>query len=663
MFRSGSAGLRAVSMRLVLGLALASIVGLLLVVAPRPWSTARGQGFDPADFLKAERALESGDRVAFEALSAGLHDYPLYPYLRFADLSRDLKATPDAVIEGLLAEFPDTAPGERMRAAYLKRLAAAGRWADLVRVYRDDDSVERRCLYLRALVETGQAESVLTAARLEPLWLVPHAQPAACDPLFNAWAGRGGLDSGLVWRRIRLAMEAGETGLARHLGAQLPESERPWLTRWLAIHDKPALLLQPGQTVGGHPLAGAILADGISRLARSNPRGAKAVLTSGHDALAADQAAWDLAHAAVGRALSRTAERTGDPDALTIWDQMSARADNLTEQERRLRAAIGRRDWQRVADWVRRMPDLTEKRDRWLYWQGRAEAILGQVQESRQTLTQAARQRSLWGLLAADRLDLPYALDTRPAPAEPERVRLIATGPAVARIRELSRLGREPDMRREWRMLTRAMDQADLMAAASVASGMGWHDQAIFTLVRTDYWDDLTLRFPLPYRDLVEDQAWQTGLPEDWIYAVIRQESVFNQGAVSAAGALGLMQLMPATARTLADELRLAAPSRAAIFDPGLNVSFGSNYLAQMRDHFGHAAVATAAYNAGPRRVDRWLPEHCTDADLWIAAIPYDETRGYVERVLAYRVIYRARLGQEPVRASDLLPPVAARGH
>ena len=618
---------------------------------------------DPAGFRAAERALQTGDRTAFASLLEGLRDDPLYPYLRFAALDADPAAATDGAIEALLAEFPATPPAERRRAAYVKRLAAAGRWADLVRVYRDDDdSAEQRCLYLRALMETGQADEALTAARLEPLWLVPRPQPAACEPLFAAWRARGGLDTALVWRRIRLAMAAGETALARQLGTRLPAAERPWLERWLAVQARPALVLEAqqetGQPAASHPLAAAILADGIGRLARSDPRGAAGAFESGRASLAADQAALDAAAAAVGRALTAAA----DPRGLAIWDLMSARVDNLEAQELRLRAAIGRGDWARVAAWVQRMPDLTEKRDRWLYWLGRAQSALGDETAAGASFAQAARNRSFWGFLAADRLGLPYHLESRPVPAEPERVRRLSEAPALARIVALRRLGREADMRREWRTLTRGLAAPDLLAAALVAQALGWYDQAIFTLKRADYWDDLQLRFPLGYRDLVEEQARQTGLAADWVYGVLRQESVFNASVASAAGALGLMQLMPATARQVAVQLGLPAPAPTAILDPELNIRLGANYLAQLRDRFGHAALVTAAYNAGPQRVVRWLPARDTAADLWIAAIPYEETRGYVERVLAYRVIYRARLGLEPERLSDLLPPVPARG-
>jgi soluble lytic murein transglycosylase len=629
---------------LIAGLALTLTAGLAFLLRGQPSAQ------------ESSAAPDAAAAIVFPAEDQGAD--PLLPYQRLAALGRDLNAVPDAAIEGYLAEFPDTAPAERVRAVYVKRLAAAGRWADLARVYREDDSTERRCLYLRALTATGQLDQALTAERLTPLWLVAQAQPAACEPLFRAWAEQGGLDAPLVWQRIRLAMAEDETRLARQLGPWLPPRERPWLDRWLTLHAKPSLLLKPGEAPTEGPQAAPMLADAIGRLATTNPDGAAEALAAGTAVLATDQEAWDLAHAAVGRAL----DRAGDARGLALWDRMSERADNLNEQERRLRAGIGRRDWPRIADWVQRMPDRPEKRDRWLYWQGRAQDALGQDQAARATFALAAQGRGLWGLLAADRLGSPYALRPRAVPVPPEQVQRLAADPAVARMRALARLGRDGDLRREWRTLTRGLDQQDLMAAAVVANALGWHDQAILTLTRTNYWDDLDLRFPLAYRGLVEEQAWQTGLPEDWIYAVIRQESVFNPNAASGAGALGLMQLMPGTARDLATALHRRPPERTDLLDPVRNIDLGSNYLAQMRDRFGHAALATAAYNAGPRRVERWRPRDCTAADLWISAIPFEETRTYVERVLAYRIIYRTRLGLAPLRVSDLLPPVAAGG-
>lgn len=651
-------------------------VALLALALVLPGTLAAGESHaDPgadagADdglerFLAAERALGSGDRATFDALLSGLGDYPLYPYLRYAVLAADLAGASDQAIEAFLADFPATPLAERLRGTYLGRLAAQGRWADYARLYRPDDATERRCLYLRALIETGRGLEALTPTELEPLWLAPRSQPAACDPVFAAWTESGGLTEGLVWARIRLALEAGEPGLARYLGGRLAEPERPWLDLWLQVRARPELVLEPQPLAGEHPQKAAILAQGIAGLARTRPADAQRALATWSGRLAADPQAQESAAQAVARALFRSDRPEDQGQALAVWDALPARADNLAAQEERVRAAVRLQAWGRVADWIGRMPEGGEKSDRWLYWLGRAQAALGLAAQAEQSLARAAERRSLWAFLAADRRGLPYRLDHRPVPAAPGQIGRLAADPALARIRELRRLGRQAEMRREWRTLTRDLDEAGLMAAAYVADLLGWHDQAIFTLARTGYWDDLELRFPLRYRDLVAEQAWQTGIGEDWIFAVLRQESVFAPDVASSAGALGLMQLMPATARQVARELTpaRAAPARSQILDPALNISLGSTYLAWMRDRFGHAALATAAYNAGPHRVRRWLPEDCMEADLWILSIPFAETRGYVERVLAYRVIYGARLGLEPVRLSDLLPPVPGRSN
>lgn len=224
---------------------------------------------------------------------------------------------------------------------------------------------------------------------------------------------------------------------------------------------------------------------------------------------------------------------------------------------------------------------------------------------------------------------------------------------------ELEALGRDLDLRREWYHLTRDMQREDLKAAAVIAQRRGWPDRAIFTLARSNYWDDLELRFPLLHRDIVHDQALSTGLDEAWIYAILRQESAFNPTAVSHAGAMGLMQLMPATARQVAKTLGRPRPSRNDLYDPRLNITLGSAYLAQMQQRYGGSPMlAAAAYNAGPGNVDKWLPEKQIDADVWVATIPFRETRGYVRRVLAYRLIYDYRLGNPIGSLTDIMRPV-----
>jgi soluble lytic murein transglycosylase len=166
--------------------------------------------------------------------------------------------------------------------------------------------------------------------------------------------------------------------------------------------------------------------------------------------------------------------------------------------------------------------------------------------------------------------------------------------------------------------------------------------------------------YPLP--DLAEED-WP--VPTEFALAVARQESELNPAAASHAGAQGLMQLMPATARHVADQLGLPYSPVRLVRDPDYNATLGTSYLASMMKRYdGSFMLAAAAYNAGPGRVDEWLAAYgdprAADADpvLWIESIPFSETRNYVMRVLEGLHVYRARLAGRagPLRlASDMV--------
>ena len=606
-------------------------------------------------FLAAEAALKPGTMDRYRELAGGLTGYPLYPYLRYDELSRAPAGPTDAEVRQFLADYPDSYLADRLRATWLKRLATEERWAEYADAYRPDGSDERQCLHRRALLATGRRTEGLTD--LEPLWLRAEAGPAACGPVFDAWAAAGGLTPERGWQRIALALGADRPKLAADVGRYLPPTDVPYLDLWLALHRDPAGASDPLTFAEPHPRRGDLIAHVVARLASRSPQAAAEAWDRLRATYPVAAPAAGAAETAIGLALAEA----GDAAGLARLDQISPTADNTELQGRRLRAALKLGDWSRVAAWVAAMPDGEGKEDLWRYWQARAEEALGRNELAEDLYRQAAGARSLWGFLAAERSGLPYRLDARPTPADPARVARLSADPALARILELRALDRGAGMRREWARLTADLGPDDLMVAAVVAQGLGWPDQAIRTLAKSGYWDDLELRFPLGYRGLVRAQAAVTGLPEAWIYAVLREESTFDPGAGSPAGAIGLMQLMPETARAVANAAAQRPPSRGDLLDPGTNIALGSAYLASMGARYGaHPALATAAYNAGPHRVDKWLPARPMPADVWIATIPFRETRDYVRRVLAYRAIYADRLGICPAPLGTALGPVAS---
>ena len=157
----------------------------------------------------------------------------------------------------------------------------------------------------------------------------------------------------------------------------------------------------------------------------------------------------------------------------------------------------------------------------------------------------------------------------------------------------------------------------------------------------------LRILYPWPYRELIEQQSKARGLDPYFVAALMRQESWFNPRAISGAGAVGLMQIMPATGRQLARGEDVGVISVEKLQDPAVNIRLGTKFLADIMSTYGSRSDAVlAAYNAGPSRMDRWrkFPEFA-DRDLFAERIPYDETRNYVKVIRVNTSIYRALYG------------------
>lgn len=161
------------------------------------------------------------------------------------------------------------------------------------------------------------------------------------------------------------------------------------------------------------------------------------------------------------------------------------------------------------------------------------------------------------------------------------------------------------------------------------------------------------LYYPYNYREIIEANAAEFGVDPLLVAAVIRVESKFNREAVSSRGALGLMQVMPATARWIAPQIGLPELTEAQIMDPAINIRLGTWYLANLSSEFdGRLDIIIAAYNAGRGQVNQWLGEQIWSGSFADRAnIPFPETRHFLFKVRAsydrYRALYATRLPQK----------------
>jgi soluble lytic murein transglycosylase len=246
-----------------------------------------------------------------------------------------------------------------------------------------------------------------------------------------------------------------------------------------------------------------------------------------------------------------------------------------------------------------------------------------------------------YAMLASARIDRRFAPTLQSLAIKDPAVASLGSEPAFVRAHELFLCDMAAEAGVEWRAAVDVLPAQRQVDAVGLAARWGWHDQAIATAARQKLFNDYDLLYPRPYDFEVKRASRRSDLPESLIYAIIRQESLYRADAGSSAGALGLMQLLPTTARLAAKRAGLPVPTRAQLLQPSINIPLGSAYLSDLVQRFeGDAAVATAAYNAGPAAAQRWLPTMPLDLDVWVENIPFNETRNYVQKVAWHALVF-----------------------
>lgn len=650
-------GMTSFQVRLILLLALGLGLGLPTGVA---FASTQEEEMEQqrARFLIAERALRQGAVSHFKELAEELRNYPLYPYLRYQYLRPRLTQVREAELADFVTEYAGSPLSLRLHHAWIDNLARRGQWETLLRNYpAHAESSALECYRRQALLHTGARQQAFDD--IETLWLVGESQPASCDPVFSAWREQNGLDSEQVWQRFRLAMQANEIQLARYLKRYMSDAHRDWAELWLRVHNDPRLVNGPQRPAQEHPAYNDIVIHGVRRMARTDIDLAIETwekTANSHPTLSREQ------YEEVERSLALTLAVRSHPRALERLMSIDDSAADSSLREWRVRTALARQDWQAVIDAIYQLREEERESPVWRYWQARALEHLKQNQQAEEQYLELAISRGYYSYLAADRLDLPYQLQHEATSREDSDSVRAEEYPGLARARELFAIGRLVDARREWYFATRDMADWQLQSAAVLAQRWGWHDRSIMAVARTEFRNDLELRFPFAYREQITGAAREHGIDPALAFALIRQESAFDPNARSPAGAIGLMQLMPATARQLARHLNIPAPTRSALLDITTNLRLGMAWLRRMLDRYDNQAVALAAYNAGEQRVDSWLPrEQAIPADLWTEIVPFRETRGYVQNIMLFSVLYEQRMDTQYGKLDQRMPLVIPR--
>jgi soluble lytic murein transglycosylase len=608
-------------------------------------------GMTRQDFVGAMQRIKLHQPDAADP--PALQAYAIYDYVVAARLRRDLSSVNDDSLDAKIDAFLKAHAGQPvargLRRDWLLNLAHRRRWDWFLPRSVDVIDPVLICDRLQGRLTAGDTQGLAAAALLR--WIVPQQPPVECLGAFAWLRQQGFLTPALALSRARAALIADNPRLAREFAADVPLNLRAGLLQWSDLLQSPASALRVLASRPALTVEPEALAAGFDRLSRTEPSVALDLLPH----LLARDGTTPVLAGELKRSAALGAAYDHDARAIAIFDELPPEAVDGQAQEWRARSALWRRDYARALAWIEQMPPTLATQPRWRYWRARATAALKGESEAANLFSEIAGLRDYYGYLAADRLQEKYNLNAQPSRIDPAAQAALASQPSMIRARELFYCDLTEEAIAEWTLALDGADATTKVQAAVLANQWGWYSEAIATLAQSGEFDDVKLRYPRPYQTEVSAASKLAQVPQDWILAVMRQESLYRKDAVSRADARGLMQMLPSTASALAHRWHIASPGRDGLFDPSVAVQLGAVQLRELLDHYREQLVlALAAYNAGSAAVAHWMPARTTDADIWIENIPYNETRAYVQHILEHIVAFAAMRGAEPPRLNVL---------
>jgi soluble lytic murein transglycosylase len=605
--------------------------------------------------LGAYAAFRAGDPDKLARHASALQGHTLEPWADYWRLRLRIEDAKADDVQRFLARHAGTYLADLLRGDWLRELGRRGEWLAFERSLGPlaQDDLEIRCYAWSARLARADGEAAVEA---RAAWLEPRELPDGCVALTEKLLKIGAIGEASIWERVRLLLANGQVSAARRALGYLPAKEQPderLLTQAAVAPQK--LVAQPPKNLEPRGTREVMLF-ALSRLGRNDARSAAAALEG---ALGAQLPVED--RDVLWARIANWAAMDHLPEALD-WYARAGKAPLTDEQLAwKARAALRAGQWQTVRDAIEPMSMLARQDPAWTYWYGRALAAQGDMEDAQAYYQRIAGRPYYYSILATEELGAQVSVPRPFHAATEEEVDAARRHPELSRALELFRLGLRPEATKEWMFAVRGMQDRELLAAAELARRAAVYDRAIGTAIRTEQVHDYRMRYLAPFREVFTTYAGAYDLEEAWVLGVVRQESRFIVDARSGAGAAGLMQLLPHTARWVAQKTGYRGYSAKRVADVETNIALGTRYLKFVLDGTGHPVLASTAYNAGPNRARRWVPPRPMEAAVFIESIPFNETRDYVRSVMANAVYYalllegrstslKARIGTIPGR-------------
>lgn len=604
-------------------------------------------------FKEAKQAILEGDFATADALQQGiLEGYPLTLWLDYYRLSEEPDVSKFDAAMDFIRSGKQQVLGQRLADKYLNVMGDAHDYQAVLTLMPElpcdpqgalsSAQKSKVCRFYEAKWALGEGTEAAVAFASN-LYLSLRARPQACTGLIALYESNGYLtDKTRLEKFERAYIEPRYGNTVKSLSRELENSVYASQVKLaMELYEDPALWSSLDVS---RPEAHKAAVLAFRRLARLNSREAQVLLDSFFARVNPSEVEKIGIYQTLGT--QNLGRLRSLEDVTWVDEHLPAVAWNESLKEQRLRRAVYFGQWEIVYKLLDHVRPALASEINWRYWKGRSALELGYKDEGRAVLKEVAKDRSFFGFLAAQSLGQQYAFNHLKLASDLPWPSTVASDPAVRRFFELWSMD-DPNAIYEWREIAMHSTENVALMMAEWALRNGNVRYAIDSVVASKRWDALDYRFPVVYTEIYEKNARAQKVPVSFLYAISRQESMLNPVIRSPVGAVGLMQLMPGTAKMVSRQNRWQYGGTRSLTQPEVNVRLGSAYIRDMLDKFGNNRIlAAAAYNAGPGRIAVWKSRDgmARDAAMYVESIPFTETRKYVQNVLLYDVIYNKLL-------------------
>ncbi|WP_020182917.1 lytic transglycosylase domain-containing protein [Methylotenera sp. 1P/1] len=579
----------------------------------------------------------------------------LAPYAEYWLMLLSLDDVSQANVSEFLTRYDGYPFADRFRGEWLKKLAKQQNWAAFLDIYPQyqlqDPAITCYAAEANAAVNDGKT---LESAKV--LWFQAKEQPTNCNVLFDKMQAAHVITEEDLVARFRMALAENRVALAKGIAKRSPAGDAALQKQIDAVNASPSKTIAKKTANQKTAYGKELYLYALNQLARTDSAQALSAFKKIEGLFNAEQKSYFY-----GR-LALLAAQRHEPEAYQWFRLAENTALTRDQLDWYARAALRQTNWDGLLEVVAMMPTEQSDEATWRYWKARALKVQNQMLEANGLFAALSTERHFYGWLAQEELEA--SMRAQPIEYVPDdiAVNAFAKLAPVLRAEALQRLAFRWEAKLEWTVATDNLSDEQLIVAAEYAARNKWYDLAVITADQTKEVHNFNLRYPTPYRDLMKDAASEQNVDEAWVYGIIRQESRFMHYAKSGVGASGLMQIMPATAKWVANKVGWSDYNHGMLHDLDTNISLGTYYMRYTADQFnGQETMATAAYNAGPSRAKKWMGNIPLEGAIYAETIPFSETRNYVKKVMANAHMYTQRLGLVSIPLKKRLGVIPAK--